>query len=178
MSTYPQAYIDYLIYFHADRDFFECHEVMEQYWKEHPGDPLSRAYVGCIQVAVSMYHQRRGNVAGALKMLQSALLLFSDPDLAQLGIQPDEFRARLTERLAQLEGPNFQYTDLNIPLADPRLIERCTKECEAKGRGWQRPSDLTDTYLIHKHTLRDRSPVIEERERSRQLKNGTKRGKA
>ena len=36
MTQYPEAYTDYLCYFHGARDYFECHEVMEEYWKEHP----------------------------------------------------------------------------------------------------------------------------------------------
>ena len=32
--VYPEAYIEYLMYFHGNRDYFECHEVLEEYWKE------------------------------------------------------------------------------------------------------------------------------------------------
>jgi predicted metal-dependent hydrolase len=176
MSNYPQAYIEYLIYFHAERDFFECHEVMEEYWKEHPGDPLSSAYVGCIQTAVSMYHQRRGNRPGAVKMLRSALNMFTDADLVKLGIAAAEFRARLTERLELLAEPDFQYSDLNIPLSDSELTALCLELCAERQLIWQSTSNLTDTYLIHKHTLRDRGPVVTERERSIQLKHAAKRG--
>ncbi|MDF2961426.1 MAG: hypothetical protein K0S39_3161 [Paenibacillus sp.] len=176
MSKYPQAYIDYLIYFHTERDFFECHEVMEDYWKKHPGDPLAKAYVGCIQVAVSMYHGRRGNLAGAMKMLRSALNNLSDSDLLKLGIAPALFRAQFTARLEQLAEPGFRYEDLNLPLSDPELEELCIKQSLEKNLIWQGSSDMTDTYLIHKHTLRDRSPVIVERERSRRMKLAAKRG--
>lgn len=31
---YPAEYLEYLVYFHADRDYFECHEILEEYWKE------------------------------------------------------------------------------------------------------------------------------------------------
>ncbi|NOU97005.1 DUF309 domain-containing protein [Paenibacillus sp. LMG 31456] len=177
MSKYPQAYIDYLIYFHSQRDYFECHEVLEEYWKEHPNDPLATAYVGCIQVAVSLYHQRRGNLAGAVKMLQSALKNFIESDLIKLGIEPDDFRAQLTARLAQLTAPDFQYEDLNIPLADAELEEICVKQSIEKALMWQCYSDFSNTYLINKHTLRDRSVVIAERELSRQTKQAAKRVK-
>jgi predicted metal-dependent hydrolase len=175
MSDYPQAIIDYLVYFHAERDFFECHEVLEEYWKEHPGDPLGRAYVGLIQVAVSLYHQRRGNLPGARKMLQSALNILTDADLTRLGIDYAHFRKELTLRLELLEAPDFQYEDINIPIADPHLQALCLKESSGKELTWEKPSNFSDMYLIHKHTLRDRSPVIAERERNRQLKNAAKR---
>ncbi|MCR8631948.1 DUF309 domain-containing protein [Paenibacillus radicis (ex Xue et al. 2023)] len=177
MFKYPQAYIDYLIYFHSQRDFFECHEVLEEYWKEHPEDPLATAYVGCIQVAVSLYHQRRGNLAGAVKMLQSSLNNLTDPDLNKLGIEPEGFRRLLTDRLLQLTSPGFQYEDFNIPLADTELEKICIMKSMEKNLVWQCSSDFANTYLINKHTLRDRSEVIAERELSRQIKQAAKRVK-
>ncbi|PZE21870.1 DUF309 domain-containing protein [Paenibacillus xerothermodurans] len=175
MSHYPQAFIDYLIHFHAERDFFECHEVLEEYWKEHPDDPLNKAYVGCIQVAVSMYHQRRGNLAGAVKLLRNALGNLTDEDMHRLGIEAAAFRERLQERLRELNKPDFQYRDLNIPLADPDLLSLCRERCAATNLTWQCPSNFDDTYLINKHTLRDRSGVIAERERSRHAKTAARK---
>jgi predicted metal-dependent hydrolase len=175
MTKYPQAFIDYLIYFHAERDFFECHEVLEEYWKEHPADPLASAYVGCIQVAVALYHQRRGNLAGAVKMLGSSLNNFRDEDLLQLGIEPVQFRAKLLVRLEQLADSRIPYSDFNIPLSDPKLEALCVELCIERKLVWQGSSDFTNTFLIHKHTLRDRSEVIAEREQSRQNKQAAKR---
>lgn len=171
MVNYPKAYIDYLIYFHAERDFFECHEVLEEYWKAHPGDPLGTAYVGLIQVAVSFYHQRRHNLAGALKMLRSAVHLLQDEDMAKLGIDTTAFRKLLLLSLERLESPaDFQYMDMDIPLTDPQLQAACLEHCRKNSLVWQCPSNMGDTHLINKHTLRDRTSVIEERERSRQIK--------
>ncbi|MCS7464432.1 DUF309 domain-containing protein [Paenibacillus doosanensis] len=170
MSAYPEAYIDYLIYFHAERDFFECHEVMEEFWKERPGDPLASCYVGLIQVAVGLYHQRRNNLIGASKMLGSALNQLTDEGMAALGIAADLMRSRLKERLAQIASAGTAYEDLDLPLSDPRLEAECVERCAERGLTWRRPSDLADTYLIHKHSLRDRSSVVAERELSRTRK--------
>ncbi|NHN30792.1 DUF309 domain-containing protein [Paenibacillus agricola] len=176
MSSYPKAYMDYLIYFHAERDFFECHEVLEEYWKEHPGDPLGSAYVGLIQVAVSFYHQRRHNLAGALKMLRSATHLLKDEDMLKLGIDGAAFRKLLLLCLERLESPaEFQYVDMDIPLADAGLQALCVEHCRVKQLVWQGASNFSDTHLINKHTLRDRSAVIKERERSLQMKLEAKR---
>ncbi|MCP3776207.1 DUF309 domain-containing protein [Paenibacillus sp. MZ04-78.2] len=170
MPNYTEAYIQYLVHFHAERDFFECHEVMEEYWKEHPEDPCREACVGLIQVAVSLYHQRRGNRAGAVKMLASSLQRFKDEQLEQLGIDAAEFRLRLQARQRELEQADFIYTDLDIPLRDEALNALCRDAAAQAQAEWGQPSDLNDTYLIHKHTLRDRSDVIAEREMQKQLR--------
>lgn len=170
MSAYPQPYIDYLIYFHAERDFFECHEVMEEFWKAHPGDVHASTYVGLIQIAVSLYHQRRGNRKGAVKMLSQSLVNLTDAGMTQLGLEPGIMRQRLEERLRLLHVPGTVYTDLDLPIADPKLESLCLQQCGEHKLVWLSPSDLQDDYLIHKHTLRDRSHVIAERERSRRQK--------
>ncbi|MBP1155425.1 MULTISPECIES: DUF309 domain-containing protein [unclassified Paenibacillus] len=171
MNSYPKAYVDYLIHFHAERDFFECHEVLEEFWKEHPEDPNSEAYVGLIQVAVSLYHQRRGNLAGAVKMLTSAIQRLDKERLERLGIDADKFRDVLQARLEECMDPvNFTYSDLDIPLKDETLNVLCGQACAYTNKIWGQPSDMNDTFLIHKHTLRDRTAVVAERELQKQLK--------
>lgn len=176
MSSYPQAYIDYLFYFHAERDYFECHEVMEAYWKEHPGDPLATCYVGLIQIAVALYHHRRNNMNGARKMMASAITNLTEDGMVALGLDPAALIALLQERLSQMSDPAGKYEDLNLPLTDPELVLECMQRCKESSLHWQCTSDLSNDFIIHKHTLRDRSSVIAEREQSR-LSKAQQRGR-
>ncbi|UJF36039.1 DUF309 domain-containing protein [Paenibacillus hexagrammi] len=166
MKPYPEAYLDYLIFFHAERDYFECHEVMEEYWKQHPTDERSKTYVGLIQIAVGIYHERRGNTAGAVKMLQSAIRNLNAEHTASLGLSASELEHVVMERIALIqEGDrNRSFTDINLPIADPELVQYCEAKCQEQGLTWQSASDLQNPALIHKHTVRDRTPVIRERE--------------
>jgi len=145
--------MEYLEYYHGTRDYFECHEVLEEYWKEHPDSPFRMTWVGLIQLAVAMYHHRRGNWKGAKKMLASAIRILDDQDLAQLGIAAEPLLLLMKERLLLLEQDNqLVFTDMNIPFIDHTLQERMTKI---------RTDDMViDLYLLNKHTLRDRSDVI------------------
>lgn len=166
VSAFPEAYVQYLLYFHGERDYFECHEVLEEYWKNNPDSPLREAWVGLIQVAVGMYHERRHNFRGAYKMLASALQKLTDRDLRKLGIAAEEFRDILAHRLEQLTGErqaDHVFRDINIPLVDEELIIMCKEQCAMQGVEWGRPSDLSAEYLVHKHKLRDRSDVVAER---------------
>ncbi|GJM74097.1 hypothetical protein HMSSN036_63130 [Paenibacillus macerans] len=62
--SYEPLYVAYLVYFNRDRDYFECHEVLEELWLERDHDPL---YKGLLQVAVGLFHARSGNVSGGRK---------------------------------------------------------------------------------------------------------------
>ncbi|WP_219837551.1 DUF309 domain-containing protein [Paenibacillus sp. R14(2021)] len=158
-SPYPAAYEHFLYEFHAVRDYFECHELLEAYWKEHPGDGFGDTWIGLIQLAVGSYHHRRGNQRGALKMFQQSLEHLAAASQAdRLGIDGQELLARIARQAAAVErGESF--TDMNIPLTDAALLERLQLAAAVSGKVWGAPSD-SDEALLHRHTLRDRSDVI------------------
>ncbi|WP_218197281.1 DUF309 domain-containing protein, partial [Pseudomonas sp. 2995-1] len=62
--NYPDAYIEYLIEFHGTRDYFECHEIMEEYWKKNK----EKHWHTLIQLAVAIYHERQHNYDGSLRL--------------------------------------------------------------------------------------------------------------
>nr|WP_027414688.1 DUF309 domain-containing protein [Aneurinibacillus terranovensis] len=159
---YPQQYIDYLVYFHADRDYFECHEILEEYWKSFPIETRSAVWVGLIQIAVGLYHQRRGNLTGAEKMFAGALAILRDKQLSNLGVDREALLHDLQHRLQTLH--TTPYADLNLPLTAPELVQSCKTHAKKRAVTWLAPSDFTNSFLMHKHTLRDRSHVIRTRE--------------
>ena len=55
-----------------NREFFECHEVLEEEWTPEQGE--RRLFLqSLIHVAVGLYHAGRGNRIGAVKQLRKAL---------------------------------------------------------------------------------------------------------
>ncbi|MBN6189210.1 DUF309 domain-containing protein [Aneurinibacillus sp. BA2021] len=160
---YPEALIDYLVYFHADRDFFECHEVLEDYWKSLPKEERSLFWVGLIQIAVGLYHQRRNNFAGAEKMFTGALQRLTVEELEKHGFIGQELIDRLIVRKKECVEHQL-YTDMDLPLRSSSLLKACLQRCRERKVQWLSPSDLENEFLLHKHALRDRSDVIAERE--------------
>jgi predicted metal-dependent hydrolase len=161
---YPKAYIEYLVHFHADRDYFECHEVLEEYWKEDERSNRKKHWIAFIQVAVSLYHQRRGNFSGALKMMKNALSIFKGEKnvVKMLGLDYGILLKIIENRVSEIEH-KVPYSSINLPIIDESLLKKCQDVCGKKGVVWGSNSDLSDHYLINKHTLRDRRDVIEER---------------
>ncbi|RAV18790.1 DUF309 domain-containing protein [Paenibacillus contaminans] len=171
MREYPEAYVSYLVEFHAKRDFFECHELLEEYWKEVPDSPYSDLWVGLIQLAVALYHERRGNIAGAAKMMKSAIGKLSDERIYELGIDAAKLLPLLRDRSAMLHGSSIKnYADMNIPLVHKELEQACIDVCRSQGLVWHSASEMTNRELLDRHTRRDRSEVIKERERQQALK--------
>jgi uncharacterized protein len=170
---YPREYIDYLAHFHGDRDFFECHEVLEDYWKKHRGDKYARIWVSLIQAAVGMYHYRRQNVRGAALSFANSLRDLDGSLLTELGIDARGWMRKLEElRTALQANPEFPYEDINIPINDAQLIRICRERCGELGMDWLSPSDLSNEQLLHRHTLRDRSEIIARRKTVLALRRG------
>jgi uncharacterized protein len=167
---YPEAYVHYLVYFHAERDYFECHEVLEEYWKSLP--EKDRVWVGLIQIAVGLYHQRRQNFPGAVKMLESAYLnLAENPQkLESLGLAASE-TLKLINHHVQRAKRKEAYVSINLPVQDPELLAACQTLCKEKNVTWGIRSNMKDHYLLNKHTLRNRDDVISERERQKVLRS-------
>ena len=168
---YPKAYLDYLYHFHCDRDYFECHEVLEEYWKEKNAGEREIHWVGLIQIAVGLYHHRRGNFKGSLRMLQNACRIISKEAAAIEGLGLDSARLvkSLEERIVCVTEQE-PYVSMNLPIADPDLQISCDTMAQNASKVWGASSDLLDGSLVNRHTLRDRSDVIEERQRQLDLR--------
>ncbi|AQX53868.1 DUF309 domain-containing protein [Priestia flexa] len=161
---YPKPYIDYLVYFHTNRDYFECHEVLEEHWKV--ADPRHRnvLWVGLIQVAVSLYHHRRSNYVGAERTMKKAISILDahHQELFQIGLQPIDLISILNKHLRLIQASK-PYQSLNMPIVDEHLVQQCHAHPLAQTFGWLTPSNLQDEHLIHRHKLRDRTAIIAER---------------
>ncbi|MFD0869977.1 DUF309 domain-containing protein [Paenibacillus residui] len=124
MMEYSPLYLAYLHYFNTERDYFECHEVLEELWLEEGRNLL---YQGLLQVAVALYHFRNGNKNGARKMFAQAIdkLRKYPPDslgidLGQLLSESEKYR----EKLENIDREPFEFYDLTIRIVDPALKEK------------------------------------------------------
>ncbi|MFE5319119.1 DUF309 domain-containing protein [Paenibacillus sp. NPDC056579] len=120
-GSYDRLYVEFVYYFNIERDYFECHEVMEELWLEEGRAPM---YQGLLQVAVGLYHHRNGNVSGAIKLLTAALeklepLRSDGPGIDLVKLVSDS-RTYL-QRLERITVEPFDSYDLDITIVDPEL---------------------------------------------------------
>lgn len=166
---YPTEYIQFLIHFHGDYDYFECHEILEEYWKTKPRGNRDNYLVGLIQIAVSLYHQRRSNWNGAKRMMKSAITLLekNSAPLQRLGIDQAQLISILNERLLSIHKKE-RFAPLFLPFSDASLEKQCIELCQKQNFPWKDANATPSEYIIHKHTLRDRTEVITERNKQLQ----------
>lgn len=168
MYSYPVPYLAFLAHFHIDHDYFECHELLEEHWKETDGARDS-IWVGLIQSAVFLYHYRRGNKTGALRMAQKSLRCLSHnvQALVQLGIDPEPFLFSIRQTADQMKN-GAPFEPITIPIADERLKK------EFKHFIATFEPELNERFLTDKHVLRDRTDVLKARAAAIALKKAGK----
>ncbi|KAB7708867.1 DUF309 domain-containing protein [Bacillus aerolatus] len=164
MYSFPLPYLSFLVHFHEDHDYFECHEVLEEYWKEKTEQARDSVWVGLIQTAVSFYHHRRGNFAGAKKLAVKALVILQkrEEELRELGIDAKSFINQFTCRLQEIEAGK-PFTNMSIPFVNKEVINQYRHFQESCASSFV---EENPDYLYNKHTLRDRSDVLAAREQS------------
>lgn len=118
--NYEPLYVDYLVYFNRDRDYFECHEVLEELWLAKDREPI---YKGLLQVAVGMYHFRNQNIRGAKLMLSSAIQILEPYPDEILGIELGLLLSSCERTLKRLHhsGTPVPYQDFTIVISDDEL---------------------------------------------------------
>ncbi|MCU9613756.1 DUF309 domain-containing protein [Caldibacillus lycopersici] len=168
----PYALIDYLVHFHCKRDYFECHEILEEYWKKE--GKSNKIWVGFIQIAAAFYHYRRNNFRGAKKLMQSAYTIMCEEEtqLESLGFDPMQLLLQLKQTIHRLNHSD-SYKAIRLPIKHDTLLKKYINACRLNGLSYQETID--DAYIINKHLLRDRSEIILTRQVSMQMKSRSRK---
>jgi predicted metal-dependent hydrolase len=84
-----------------EREFFACHDVLEEVWNETLGDDRP-FYQGLIHAAVCLFHFQEGNLGGARKMYHSAVKYLRDFAPHHAGIEVERLLRDLKTCFAPL----------------------------------------------------------------------------
>ncbi len=100
--------IDEGIFLFNEREFFACHDVLEDFWGELIG-PEKPFFQGLIQAAVALFHFEEGNLGGACKMNSSSRVYLS-PFVPSLGgIDVARFLNDMERCFLELNQPHKVY---------------------------------------------------------------------
>lgn len=167
--NYPAAWINYLYDFHVTRDYFECHEHLEEYWKAM--GQADSSLVAFIQLAVGCYHARRNNRIGARKMWEGASSYLEAEQVSDFGIDIHALKEQLLLWIDSLNRME-PFSDIELPFTDFALRTHIIDLANKKGRTFGGQSNQNDAELVERHQRRDRSEIIDARNQSLTRKRG------
>lgn len=124
--NYHHLYLLYLYYFNFKRDYYECHDVLEELWLNEGCYPF---YQGLIQIAVGLYHYKWQNVKGSILLFEGGIQKLSKYPEKHYGINVDKLlneSIEYTAKLHHIEQKPFCYYDLTIEIVDSELQDLVT----------------------------------------------------
>ncbi|OUM94439.1 MAG: hypothetical protein A9Z00_15175 [Thermobacillus sp. ZCTH02-B1] len=98
---FDPKYVRFLVLFNRDRDYYGCHDVMEELWLE---EGRGRFWQGLLQVAVGLHHWGNENRAGAAKLLRAALAKLDGCADLEAGIDVKRLREDAAAALRLLDS--------------------------------------------------------------------------
>jgi predicted metal-dependent hydrolase len=167
---YPEEYIHYLAEFYGSRDYFECHEIMEEYWKENPDSIYKSCWLVLIRIPVCLYHARRGNWTGAVKLISKAAEEADARQFDQLGLDGTQLVEQLKHASSAWNNPDTDYSDIELNITDNGLLKAAQIRCRELGYTWGTHGLEAGDDVIHRHRTRDRSEVVSAREEAAKRK--------
>ncbi len=105
------------------RQFFECHEVLEEIWTPARG-PERLFLQALIHFAVGFYHHRRGNQAGAERQLRKGLKKISPYLPYYESVNTEKLKDAVTRRLKSIVAGRSFPTYPRIQLSQPSVRSR------------------------------------------------------
>lgn len=165
-------FVKFIVYFNENQDYFECHEVLEEYWKSLSDSTKDHLLTAYILLSTGMYHFRRGNNIGARKTLQKAytkMMTHSEnfPDFID-GIDFNHLCNNLEHTINRLdENKPFKSFQIQINSQDLELLTNTMKHSIDL-------LPLGSEEVIHKHMLRDRSDILRIRDNRLNTSNDLK----
>lgn len=157
----PPDFIEFCAYFNGNQDYFECHEVLEEYWKKVDPGNKEHLLVGFIQLATGLYHWRRENMSGASRMLKKAYDKIVK-NKAHPFFDYIHFQQLCNDCLKSIDLIEKQQPFEAFPF----IFIHPTFEALVNEKIISLPAQPHD-FLLHKHMLRDRSDILRLRKEKR-----------
>lgn len=115
MNNDIDVWIKFIYQFENQRNYFECHEIMEELWKKNTTDlSKNNHYVVLLQFSVSLHHLQKSNYQGAQKLLNSLFSHLDDHSIILLNdvIDYQDFTKKLTTQQKNIENKKYQHISL------------------------------------------------------------------
>jgi uncharacterized protein len=150
-----KRWTQYLYEFHVTRDYYRCHDFLEEWWFEL-GNPQDHLLMAFIQLAVAQYHWRADNLKGAQILYEKSLRIFkmNFDKIHEYGINANRLIQQMEEAKKNVELLDTFY-EYNLPIMDDLLISKLTQLANQSKLMLYAPSDMSDLKLVYHHKYKD-----------------------
>ncbi|WP_297596098.1 DUF309 domain-containing protein [uncultured Cetobacterium sp.] len=113
-----KQYIEFINTFQEERDFFKCHEILENIWiKETACNTKKHVSINLLLISVGVLHWRNKNFKGALSVLRNSLNDYEEMrgEIEKIGIDSYKLKNLVEELLIKI-SLNETYKEVYLPV--------------------------------------------------------------
>lgn len=115
---YIEKYNEFIRVFQIERDFFKCHEILEDIWIDETScNTRNHVAINLLLISVGALHWERGNLKGALAVFRNSLNYFDENKnkIDKLGIDSLKLKKIVEESIKNIEKKEI-YKDISLPM--------------------------------------------------------------
>lgn len=113
-----EKYVEFIDTFQIQRDFFKCHEILEEIWiEETKCETRKHVSINLLLIAVGLYHWRNKNYKGAIQVLENSLNNYDELsiDMEKIGIDSNCLKQRVLYVIESLKIKK-SYEEIYLPI--------------------------------------------------------------
>ncbi|MEG0235033.1 MAG: DUF309 domain-containing protein [Cetobacterium sp.] len=113
-----EKYREFMDTFQIQRDFFKCHEILEEIWiEETKCETRKHVSINLLLIAVGLYHWRNKNYKGAIQVLENSLNNYDEvsKDIEILNIDSKYLKQKILVTIESLKIKK-EYEEIYLPI--------------------------------------------------------------
>lgn len=113
-----KRYLKFIEVFQNERDFFECHEILEDVWVEETKcETRKHVAINLLLISVGLLHWRNKNFKGSVQVLENSLNNYEEVSflIEELGIDSKELKDMIQDTISKIKKQK-DYEELYLPL--------------------------------------------------------------
>lgn len=113
-----ERYYEFIDVFQNQRDFFKCHEILEEVWIEETNcETRNHVSINLLLIAVGLHHWKNKNLKGAIQVLENSLNNYDgiSLELEKLNIDSKELKEIIYFLISELKNGK-EYCEVYLPI--------------------------------------------------------------
>ncbi|MGL4642537.1 MAG: DUF309 domain-containing protein, partial [Cetobacterium sp.] len=101
-----KRYLKFIQVFQNERDFFGCHEILEDVWVEETKcETRKHVAINLLLISVGLLHWRNKNFKGAVQVLENSLNNYEEVSflIEELGIDSKELKDMIQDTISKIK---------------------------------------------------------------------------
>lgn len=121
-----EKYFEFIDTFQNQRDFFKCHEILEEIWiEETKCETRKHLSINLLLISVGLYHWRNKNFKGAIQVFENSLNNYDEVsmEMESIGIDSKILKKIVLDIVDNLKNKQ-DYREVFLPIYQQKNLKK------------------------------------------------------